>query len=174
MKRILIPSVLLFFITSCTESQQDKNNTYYYQQSSPKTTPVTQYSPALQPSSDYSQPGNNAAKEAIKPNYIPNIVTVDKITSDENYNHLLQITINNPYDKPITNIQVYISDDGNLSIPEDISEDNFYLRNMNIDPLQPTSSVSYTISTNDKGAEGRDYVVSARKIRFEDGTVVTP
>jgi len=116
----------------------------------------------------------NVTKPSTHLTYIPDIVSINKITTDESYNHLLEITINNPYDKPISDIQVYISDDGNLSIPEGISEDNFYLRSMNIDPLKPNTKGIYTISTNDKGAEGKTYVVLARRIRFTDGTTAEP
>ena len=106
--------------------------------------------------------------------YIPDIVSIDSITSDQNFNHLIQITIKNPYDKSISNIQVYISDTGNSYIPEGISEEDAYLRNMRIDPLKPHSQGTYTLSTNDNGAKDINYAVSARRIRFTDGTTVEP
>jgi hypothetical protein len=106
--------------------------------------------------------------------YIPDIVSIDSITSDENFNHLIQITIKNPYNKPISIIQVYISDTGNSYIPEGISEEDAYLRNMRIDPLKPHTQGTYTLSTNDNGAKDINYAVSARRIRFTDGTTVEP
>lgn len=116
----------------------------------------------------------NTNTSSLPPTYIPNIITIDKITSDDNFNHLLEVIISNPYDKTMANIQVYLGEDGNVSIPANISETDSQLMNLNVDRIAPHGSKSFTITTKDKGATDRNYTVSARKIRFTDGSMLTP
>lgn len=164
---ILLLPVILFF-TNTNKPKETKP-------AKVQVTPGNVISPSAPQSTSTNNDKNlvDVDNSTVKRDYIKDIINLDSITVDGNFSHLLRVTITNPYDKSISNVQVYLGYDGNVYIPSDISEDSPQLINMKIQ-IPPNSHESYTIATNDNGVANRRYVVSVRKIRFTDGTSVEP
>lgn len=104
---------------------------------------------------------------------IQNIAEIVNTTSDDNFNTRLNVTISNLYDKPLANIQLYISQDGNSYIPDDLSENSSQLVNIDLSGLLPGKQKTISITSNDKGNKNFLYAINTRKIRFSDGNLLT-
>jgi hypothetical protein len=118
---------------------------------------------------DYS----NKANTSIADDKVQSIAEIVKTTSDDNFNTRLSITISNPYHKSLANVQLYISQDGNSYIPDDLPENSSQLINIGLADLPPGKEKTISITSNDKGNKNILYAINTRKIRFSDGVLLT-